>query len=317
MKTRGLEFVAQGKVGFCDLGEPPEPGAKQILIETVYSGVTNGTERHRLLTEHGHGKGQYPAREGYQVVGPIVGVGSEVTAFQKGDWVYYGGHGGHMGWKLAEEDGLLVKLPDTVDRKFCALFGVACVALRAVRRMGVAAGDNVWVVGQGPIGNFVGQHARAVGAQVTVSDLVPKRLETAKACGAHRVLNASHPDIWDRLKAGGPYDYIFDCCSLENLFFDIREHRLLAHGGTIGAVALRDTVTFPWGMLHSRTEGKIEVSCHFKRDDLQVLRFLYEQGTIRIQPLVSHTVPIEKAPEIYDLLANKSGELLGAIFEWS
>ena len=57
MKTRGLEFVAQGKVGFCDLGQPPEPGAKQVLIETVYSGVTNGTERHRLLTEHGHGKG--------------------------------------------------------------------------------------------------------------------------------------------------------------------------------------------------------------------------------------------------------------------
>ena len=74
MQTRGLEFVAQGEVGFCDLGDPPEPGAKQVLIETVYSGVTNGTERHRLLTEHGLGKGQYPARTGYQVVGSIAEV---------------------------------------------------------------------------------------------------------------------------------------------------------------------------------------------------------------------------------------------------
>ena len=74
MNTKGLEFVAQGKVGFYDLGEPPEPGPHQILIKTVYSGITNGTERHRLLTEHGYGRGQYPARVGYQVVGPIVAV---------------------------------------------------------------------------------------------------------------------------------------------------------------------------------------------------------------------------------------------------
>jgi MFS family permease len=33
--------------------------------------------------------------------------GSNVTVFQEGDWVYYGGHGGHMGWKLCDEDGLL------------------------------------------------------------------------------------------------------------------------------------------------------------------------------------------------------------------
>ena len=80
---------------------------------------------------------------------------------------------------------LSLALPDTVDRKHCALFGVACVALRAVRRMGVSGGDNVWVVGQGPIGNFVGQAARAMGAQVTVTDLVAKRLEVAQICGAH------------------------------------------------------------------------------------------------------------------------------------
>lgn len=222
-----------------------------------------------------------------------------------------------MGWKLCDEDGLLVKLPDTVDRKFCALFGVSCVALRAVRRMGVSAGDNVWVVGQGPVGNFVGQHARAVGARVTVSDMVPRRLEAARTCGAHRVLDAGHSDTWDRLKEGGPYDYIYDCCSLENLFFDIREHRLLAYGGTIGAMAVRNTVTFPWGMLHGGIEGRIEVACHFRTDDLNVLGFLYEQGTVKIEPLVSHVVPIEEAPKIYDLLASKSEEFLGAIFEWA
>lgn len=316
MKTIGLEFVGQGEVGFYEVGDPPDPGPTQVLIETVYSGVTNGTERHRLLTEHGFGQGRYPARVGYQVVGPIVAVGSAVTRFREGDWVFCGEHEGHRGWKMVEEDGLLVDLPDTVDRKHCALFGTACVALRAVRRMGVAAGDNVWVVGQGPIGNFVGQAARAMGAQVTVSDLVPRRLEVAQRCGAHLVLNAGHSDVWDRLEAEGPFDFIYDCCSVEDLFFDIREHRLLAYGGTIGAMAVRDTVTFPWGMLHGRVEGKIEVACHFLRDDLRVLRFLYEQGAVRTEPLVSHKARIEEAEKIYGLLAGKAEELLGVIFEW-
>ena len=316
MKQIGLEFVAQGEVGFYELEAPPDPGPEQVLIETVYSGVTNGTERHRLLTEHGYGRGNFPARTGYQVVGPIVAVGSDVTRFQEGDWVFCGEHEGHRGWKLAAEDGLLVKLPDTVDRKYCALFGTACVALRAVRRMGVSGGDNVWVVGQGPIGNFVGQAARAMGAQVTVTDLVVKRLEAAQLCGAHRVLNGGHPEVWERLSAAGPFDYIYDCCSVENLFFDIREHRLLAHGGTIGAMAVRDTVTFPWGMLHARVEGKIEVACHFLPDDLRVLGFLYEQGTIRIEPLVSHVGPIEEAAGVYEQLASRSEDLLGVIFEW-
>jgi len=316
MRTTGIEFVGQGQAAFCELGEPPEPGLGQVLIETKYSGLTNGTERHALLGEHGYGGRSYPGRHGYQHVGEIAAVGPGVSEHGKGDWVFYGAYVGHCGWHVADQSDLLIRLPEDVDRKHCALFGVAGVALRAVRRMGVSAGDNVWVVGQGPIGHFCGQAARAIGAEVTVTDVNEQRLEVAKQAGAHRALNAADEGYWPTLKDAGPYDYIFDCCSLESLFFDIFEHGLLAFGGTIGAMAVRDTATFPWPLLHGK-QAKIEVSCHFQADDLRVLLHLCQRGAIKVEPMVTHVVPIDDALQIYTMLTNRSQNLLGVIFDWA
>ena len=315
MRRIGLEFTARGKVGVYDLGEPGEPGPNQVLLETRYTGLTNGTERHALMCEHGYGGGSFPGRHGYQHVGEVTAVGGAVAGFQKGDWAFFGGYVGHRGWNIGGEDGLLVKLPESVDRRYCALFGVAGVALRSVRRMDVRQGDNVWVAGQGPIGHFTAQAARAAGARVTVTDMLEKRLVAAEKCGAHTVLNAGDDGTLPALKEAGPYDYIYDCCSAENLLWDIHKNRLLAYGGTVGMMAVRDSVTYPWSLLHG-TQAKIETSCHFDADDLRVLLFLHEQGLIKIEPMVSHLVSVDRAPEIYDKLVHTAGDLLGVIFDW-
>ena len=316
MRKTALEFTAKGKVGVCELPEPPEVEPTQVLLETQYSGVTNGTERHALLSEHGFGGGRLPSRHGYQHVAKVAAAGQDVTRYQPGDWVFYGAYVGHNGWNVANEDGLLIKLPDGIDRKYCALSGVAGVALRSVRRMGVGQGDNVWVAGQGPIGHFVAQAARAAGARVTVTDMFEKRRAAARQCGAHVVLNAADEGIGKLLKEGGPYDYIYDCCSAEPLLFDVQSNRLLARGGTIGMMAVRDRVSYPWSLLHG-TEGRIETSCHFDTDDLRVLLFLFQQGLVTIEPMVSHFVSIDQAPAVYDMLAHNARDLLGIIFDWT
>lgn len=316
MRNIGIEFVAKGMLAFRDLGKAPEPGPTEMLLETVFTGITNGTERHAFLVEHGFGGGRFPSHHGYQHVSRIVATGDKVTHFGVGDTVFYGGYVGHNGWNLVDEGDLLVRLPETIDHRYCALFGVAGVALRAVRRMGVSQGDNVWVAGQGPIGHFVAQAAKSAGAMVTVSDLIPKRLDAARACGAHVVLNAGESETPRTIEEGGPYDYIYDCCSAEKLLSDIHENQLLAHGGTVGMMAVRDKVIYPWGLLHS-TEAKIETSCHFDRDDLRVLLFLHEKGLLRIEPVVSHSVSIDEAPRIYGKLARNDDDILGVIFDWT
>lgn len=41
------------------------------------------------------------------------------------------------------------------------------------------------------------------------------------------------------------------------------------------------------------------------------------QGLIRTAPLISHVVPIDQAPAIYEILRDRPAELLGVIFDWN
>jgi 2-desacetyl-2-hydroxyethyl bacteriochlorophyllide A dehydrogenase len=316
MRTIGIEYPARGQMRFYDLDRPGALKPTEVLICTRYSGVTNGTERHGLLGELVFDR--FPGRHGYQHVGRVEAVGDAVEGWRVGDWVFYGAYVGHRGWHIVDTapgTPLLITLPDEVDRMHCALFGVAGVAVRAVRRVRVSPAQNVWVVGQGLIGGFMAQAARACGARVTVTDVNAARLEIARQCGAHRTLNASGNDIFDRLEEEGPYDVILDGSGYKNLFLDIHQHNLLARRGVIGAIALRGETVFHWSTFHGR-EASIEVSCHFGVEDLTVLRHFVRERLIRIEPVISHAVSIDKAPEIYALLRDRPDTLLGVVFDW-
>jgi len=318
----GIEYPAQGQMSFIDLGPPSKPRPTEILIETRYSGITNGTERHALVGEHGWG--HYPGRHGYQHVGQVAATGAKVKQFDVGDWVFHGHYVGHRGWHVVEigdadptgtETHLTIKLPEDVNREDCALLGVAGVGLRGVKRIRVAPGHKVWVAGAGPIGNFSAQSARVKGGEVTVTDVMPRRLEVAKETGAHRVLSAADKEVWRALKEAGPFDRVIDACSVESLFHDIFRNQLLAQRGVIAAMAVRSEVNYPWGLLHG-TEASIEVACHFSLEELAELIAYVRHGEIRIAPLVSHRVSIEQAPEIYAMLRDRPRDLLGVIFDW-
>lgn len=319
MRTIGIEYPAKGRMHFKELGDPPKLAPTEVLVHTHYTGITNGTERHAMMGEHGWG--QFPSAHGYQCVGTIDAVGSAVTEFAVGDWVFFGQYLGHRGWHAVDVSvpngtHLCQTLPTSDDYKRYALLGVAGVGMRGVRRCRTQPAQNVWVAGLGPIGQFTAQSARALGARVTVSDVNEKRLAIARQLSAHRCLHAGDPDIMEQLKAQGPYERIFDCCGLDSFLLDIFKHQLLARAGVVGCLAVHSQTTFHWSMLHM-TEGSIEVSCHFSLDDLKVLIHFIEHGIIRIEPLISHMVSVDDAPRIYATLRDKPTELLGVIFDWS
>ena len=81
-------------------------------------------------------------------------------------------------------------------------------------------------------------------------------------------------------------------------------------------MAVRDVMKYPWSLLH-QAEARIETSCHFTADDLRVLIFLIQLGSIQIAHMVSHIVSVTEAPTIYRMLADRSNELYGVIFDWT
>lgn len=325
MINKAIQFEAKGKAGFIDIGEPGVPGPYEVLMRTRFSGITNGTERHMLMSDFG--PTPYPKRVGYQQVGIIEAMGSEVQGFAVGDTVFYGNFVGHASWNIVRvlpddptdiRSHLLVKIPAGVDPKLAALSGTAGVAIRAVRRFRISAGQNVWVVGAGLIGQFAAQAARAAGARVMISDVRDDRLELARQCGAHRVLNAKSADFWKSVEETGPFHCIVDAAGAKDLLDEILQNfkKVIRPRTVIGLMAIRNTVNLPWGILHT-PEGSIEVACHFSRDDLRILYELVLLGLIRIAPLVTLERPWRDAVDVYGMLRDQPGEQLGMIFDWT
>ncbi|MHB1458689.1 MAG: zinc-binding dehydrogenase [Armatimonadota bacterium] len=316
MKYIGIEYDAPGHACFYSLEDPPHLRPTEFLLETYYSGITNGTERHSLVGEY-YWENAFPARAGYQHVGKVIAMGDAVTNIVPGDWVFYGNYVGHRGWNIVNvaDSNPYIKLADDVDPKDCALFGVASVALRGIRRIRTSVGQNVWVVGAGLIGQFAAQAARAVGAEVTITDVRQSRLDIARECGAQRAINVSDPSGQVELKSRCPFDCVVDASGIPNLLHEIAADELIKHRGVISLMAVRGETSFPWSMMHM-TECSIEVSCHFDSDDLRILQNLLQRGFIKVSPLVTHFVPISDSLGIYDILRDRPGDLLGVIFDW-
>jgi threonine dehydrogenase-like Zn-dependent dehydrogenase len=81
----------------------------------------------------------------------------------------------------------LHKLPPNVSLQHGALIEPLAVACHDVRLGEVKAGENVVVIGGGPIGILIGLVARHKGAHVLVSEPNPHRLELIRSLGLHAV----------------------------------------------------------------------------------------------------------------------------------
>ena len=323
-KMRGITFPEKGKTALQD--EPtPECVPGTVLCETLYSGLTNGTERNVLMG--GNYGGSWPVSYGYQKVGRVLAVGDGVQGFQVGDTIFlgewFGDSCGHRQFFAAPatEGMLIIKLPEAVDHKHAALFGVASVAIHDMRRAGVKLGENVLVVGAGLIGQFTAQAARLAGAIVTICDLNEQRLTVARELGAHATLTVTpDPASWDAVKQAGPFDVVFENSGapiLDSVFgigFDYQG--VLKHRSRVVMIAGRDRVDYNF---NAGQGGELTVfhAAHFVIDDLEQVCRLTAEGRLKIGPVIRDVVKIENAIPIYDALRDRPGSLLGAVFDWT
>lgn len=317
-KMRGIIFSEKGKAV---LQDEPTPGcdAGKVLCESLYSGLTNGTERNVLMG--GNYGGTWPGRCGYQNVGRVLAIGMGVKDLQPGDIIFSGDFCHHTKYFAAPatDEKVIVKLPASVEPKHAALFGVASVAMHDVRRAEVKLGDKVLVVGAGPIGQFTAQAARLAGAIVTICDLNEKRLAIAKASGAHATITlTTDAASWGAVKAAGPFDVVFEDSGapiLDQVIGANWGQGVLKHRSRVVMIAGRSRVDYNFNAGQGY-ELCIFHASHFNLDDLrQVCRFTAE-GLIKIGPVIQDVVKAENAVAIYDALRDNPGSLFGEVFDW-
>ena len=103
----GITFVERGRAEFVAEADPVcQPDT--VLLRTLYSGLSNGTERSFLMSLHYGWQAPYPKRIGYQHVSEVIECGSDITKFEVGDIVFTATFPGHVPLHLARESDLIV-----------------------------------------------------------------------------------------------------------------------------------------------------------------------------------------------------------------
>jgi threonine dehydrogenase-like Zn-dependent dehydrogenase len=232
---RGVTFLGERKLRLADFPDPA-PGPLDVIVEIKASGMCGSDLKFYRATGGaaalGLGKVSGPVIAGHEPCGVVAAIGRAVderTArigarvmvhhysgcgtcrhCQTG-WsqmcasgsIVYGatGHGAHAPYMKVPAH-TLVALPDELS--FATGAAISCgtgTAYQALRRMNLAGGDTIAIVGQGPVGLSATQLAAAMGARVIALDVSAERLARAKEFGADALIDPKADDPVAAIKA--------------------------------------------------------------------------------------------------------------------
>ena len=177
----------------------PEPGRDEVMVRTLRSGVSRGTET--IVFRGGVPPGQYgamraPFQEG-DFPAPVKYGYLNVGAVEQGPEELYGRTVfclyPHQSAYVVPARAVTV-VPDDVPPARAVLAGTVETAVNALWDAGPLLGDRVAVVGAGMVGCCVARLLRKFPAvEVTLVDVDPSRAEVAAALGVQFALPADAP----------------------------------------------------------------------------------------------------------------------------
>jgi L-gulonate 5-dehydrogenase len=191
----------------------PIPAKNEVLIEVAASGICAG-DLYYYVGKNPYAT--YPQICGHEISGVVVDCGKNVTGVAAGtkvavepfiacgkcypcsigktncctNLVIVGVHrmGGYADYLAVPATHIHV-VPPKLDVTRAALAEPVTIALHACHRAQLKKGEEVLVIGCGPIGIFCIEVAREMGAKVYASDVNSKRLAIAEELGATTILS--------------------------------------------------------------------------------------------------------------------------------
>ncbi|HIE50316.1 MAG TPA: zinc-binding alcohol dehydrogenase [Armatimonadetes bacterium] len=307
----------------------PEPGPRQVLVETEATLISPGTERAFLLGLP-NTSCRFPTGAGYNQVGWIAAVGAEVTDLQVGDRV--ASTANHASHAVLSADRVL-PVPEGLTSEQAVFFNLGGIALQGIRKARLELGEAVLVLGQGLIGLLALQVARLSGGfPVIGADVSEWRLQVARRCGADEVLNPQQEGFAQRLAAatggGGPAVVIEATGHPEPINTAFRlaagHGRVVLLGSTRGETEAvnfyrdvhRKGLTILGAHNSVRPERDSAPGFWTWRDDAELMLNLLARGRFVLDPLITHRLPAAQAPEAYQMLLDWKEELLGVVLKW-
>lgn len=322
----------------------PRAGVGEAVIRLTLTTIC-GTDVHILKGEYPVKPGLIL---GHEPVGVIHELGPGVTGYEVGDRVLVGAVtpcgqcnyclGGNLaqcggvigGWKFgntingAQAEYLLVphaqanlaKIPDHLrDEEVVLLSDIASTGFSASESAPVKIGDSVAVFAQGPIGLSATVGARLHGAsRIFAVDSNPLRLEYAKKMGADVALNFKEVDVVQeimRQTAGRGVDVAIEALGQQETFENAL--RVIRPGGTLSSLGVYSgKLSIPLEPFAAGIgDHKIVTTlCPGGKERMRRLLELVSNRRVDLTPLLTHTFPLDRITEAYELFANQRDGVL-------
>jgi 2-desacetyl-2-hydroxyethyl bacteriochlorophyllide A dehydrogenase len=339
MKTIFLE--QPGLLRLADTPPPDEPGAGQALVRVRCVGVC-GTDLHAFKGEQPFFS--YPRVLGHELGVEVVAIGpvERQPELAVGDYCSVNpylncGHcsacrrgrpncclnlavlGVHIDGGMRE----LIAVPIDKLRKSSrlaldqlALVEMLCIGAHAVRRAQLMPGEQVLVIGAGPIGLSAIQFAQIAGANVIGMEVSEHRREFCRRqLGVERWVDGRRdplPQIEDLLSGELP-TAVFDATG--NAGSMMRAFNYVAHGGKLIFVGLfQGDVTFHDPDFHRR-ELTLMSSRNATDDDFAQAIGLLEAEKIDVAPWITHRVAPEELPGAFPGWVTPESQVVKAMLE--
>ncbi|MHC4981687.1 MAG: zinc-dependent alcohol dehydrogenase [Planctomycetota bacterium] len=300
----------------------PRPGPGEVLVEVKATGLCGSdvdgyTGHHPMI--------KWPIILGHECSGVVAELGPEVTGWQVGDPVAVEpfftckkcpaclrskynlcidlkitGHQvpGSLAEYVIAESCFLHRKPDNVPFAEAAIAEPVSGSLHAVERCNPRLGDFVVILGCGTIGSLAMQHVLNKGATVLITDTEEFKLKVARELGAQYTLKADKEDVQEKVKqltGGIGADCVIEAVGLpETIASTVR---LVKRGGTIMLIGWTGNETDPFGMTSVTLDELTVLGTLGFCWDFPVSLKLMSQGNVKVGPIITHRLPLERVEE--------------------
>ncbi|AVL71171.1 alcohol dehydrogenase [Oligella urethralis] len=210
----------------------------------------------------------------------------------------------------------LAPVPDSLtDEQVLMCPDIMSTGFVGAENANIKIGDFVAIFAQGPIGLCATAGARLRGASLIIAiDGNNNRLEVAKKMGAHVTLNFKEVDVVDeimKLTKGRGVDSSIECLGLQSTWEQAL--RVLKPGGTLSSLGVySEDVVIPINAFAAGLgDHTIKTAlCPGGKERMRRLLNVIESGAVDLEPLVTHTRPLDDIVAAYDMFMNQEDGVL-------
>ncbi|MEK6794197.1 MAG: zinc-binding dehydrogenase [Spirochaetota bacterium] len=329
MKTQAVLFPKTDSFEMTDI-TLDEPGVNDIVVRTLVSSISPGTERWILRGRH-MGT-QFPLIPGYHRIGVVESAGKDVSAFKTGDVVYGCGNrwkektinsmwGAHVGMSVSAPAGynlLSHSMLSPAELESLSFSVVIGVAVRGIRFLDPKFRQSMVIIGGGIIGVCAAMLAQKRGCAVAVLEPDTERRAFIQKL-LPLVLDPADTSLEEKLKAIAPngFDHLYD--SVGHAPTTDRLVKLMRSQGTVLLQAQyfdKEKCAIDIDQIKLK-ELTIKTTCGTRDEDWHDTTTYIRDGYLPVTPLITQRFGTEDILTGYELLSSGKPFNLGMVFNWN